>query len=153
MCVYIYIYVRNKYLMGSACFETELNSILKVRFFQSQTMSSDWRPLIFLQEWFQVKKNTFHVKVKFSPNVKSYCQFTHSAKNSFKLIIHYLNTCIHLQSSYLYTFSSTFVLIFKEPWLIHFSVKLILHRGAKYKTSDILKWVTKMNRLGTIKSH
>lgn len=40
----------------------------------------------------------FHVKVKFSPNVKFYRQFTHSAKHSFKLIIHYLNKCIGVQS-------------------------------------------------------
>lgn len=35
--------------------------------------------------------------------------------------------------------SSTFVLSFKEPWLIHFSGKLILHCKAKAKTSDVLK--------------
>lgn len=59
--------------------------------------------------------------------------------------------CIHSVSSYRYIFSSTFVQIFKKSWWIHFSTQLILHHRAKCKTSDILKWVTKMSRLGIIK--
>lgn len=57
----------------------------------------------------------------------------------------------HSVSSYLYTLSGTSALILKEPWLIHFSLQLVLRRRAKYKASDILKRVTETSGLGRVK--